>query len=225
MQVSRTEAYGVMGQAVRATRTALKLTATEFGKQVGSDHSNVCQWETGIAKPSLLRAMRIGAIAQGETRAWWIQHVLRELKASGADVAAFLSECVSADEQDAGAPGVQDAQLEELRGSIFGAASELGLYDGDDADSALSCLRLEIEGYSKMMWRLEGLLHSGSARADDVEAAVKERIARLERCQKAAAYLADRASCALTVIETRLYNEGSVCTTLHQALRQMKEVS
>jgi transcriptional regulator with XRE-family HTH domain len=99
MQVSRTEAYGVMGQAVRATRTALNLTVTEFGRRVGVNHANVCQWETGFSKPSLLRAMRIGAIAQGELRAWWISHVLQELKASGADVAAFLSECVSADEQ------------------------------------------------------------------------------------------------------------------------------
>jgi transcriptional regulator with XRE-family HTH domain len=91
-QKSRTAAEGVAGKAIRAMRTAMGLTVKEFGRRVGVSHPIVCRWETDVELPSLQSAIRIGAIAEGDTRAWWREYVVRRLRGNEDAVRAFLVE-------------------------------------------------------------------------------------------------------------------------------------
>lgn len=69
-----------------------------------------------------------------------------------------------------------DERLKELEETAIFAATELGLYDGEDAEEAIQCMQSELDGFYGLMWRLLTLCHADSARPDDVFAAVQKAV-------------------------------------------------
>lgn len=61
----------------------------------------------------------------------------------------------------------------DLQGALLGAVADLGIYDVESAESAIVCLRTELDGYQKMMWRIQAICSADSAKPDDVFAAIE----------------------------------------------------
>ncbi len=96
------------------------------------------------------------------------------------------------------------AAAEEIGQELLAFASgEIGIYEGEHPDSALDCIRGEFAAYSKAMWAIAGILNSGSARPDDVQAAVasmEQQIVEMER---------ERADFLLATTETGYTSESA----------------
>jgi hypothetical protein len=70
----------------------------------------------------------------------------------------------------------ENAALRELRDEIISTASNEGIYDGEDPQSALECIGTQLHCYSRLMWRIEELCNIGSARPDDVLAGIQRAL-------------------------------------------------
>lgn len=70
---------------------------------------------------------------------------------------------------------------DELRSLVLSVASEEGIYDGDCPESAIACIRVALDGYSKLMWRIQRLCHADSAHPDDVLASVQELVSAKDK--------------------------------------------
>ncbi len=64
----------------------------------------------------------------------------------------------------------------ELESLVLSVVYDAGIYDGEDPESALDCIRQELDGYSKLMWRIQRLCHADSAKPDDVEASIQKLV-------------------------------------------------
>lgn len=64
----------------------------------------------------------------------------------------------------------------ELQNSVLSVVYDAGIYDGEDPESALDCIRQELDGYSKLMWRIQRLCHADSAKPDDVFASIQKLV-------------------------------------------------
>lgn len=75
-------------------------------------------------------------------------------------------------------------RMRESEGELLSLASDAGIYDGEDADSAAACVRVTIDGYSKLTWRIARLCNLGSAKPDDVFAGIEAMKAENERLRR-----------------------------------------
>jgi len=79
-----------LGRLIRATRESLGLTLTAFAKQLGVTHPNICHWEAGRVRPPMLKALNMGALAQGELRKEWVEMLRARLRSES--LRAFMAE-------------------------------------------------------------------------------------------------------------------------------------
>jgi predicted transcriptional regulator len=62
-----------MARAIYRTRAALNMSVGALAAAIGATHPTVCRLEAGGAAPTLLHLLRIGAMANGEDREFFIR--------------------------------------------------------------------------------------------------------------------------------------------------------